>query len=352
MIKRSGLSASRSTGRSWWPASGRPARTGRSPTRCSRIWPNGSRSRCAGCRPEPTSQQVGVAVLEQLKATRRGRLRPLRQRLQGLRGSRRLPAGGRAADEDDRAEAAGLTSVPDGGAGRRGADGGARRLRPSRRRRRRRVAGRWPGGPATGCAVHLVVCTDGGRGTVGPGGRPRRAGEAPGRGAGRGGRTDRPGVRARCSGWPGRRARRPGRVPGRAGRLDPAAAARTWCSATTRPRSSSARTTSTTGTTGSPAGRSSTPSRRRPRCRTTSPRPARPTRWRPRTSRARSSPTCGSTCRRRSTSRWRPSSAIAASSPAGDGWAGEAVRLSGRGGGPAGRRPLRRGVPPALRLGG
>ena len=51
------------------------------------------------------------------------------------------------------------------------------------------AAAPWPAGPPTGCQVHLVVCTDGGRGTTDPIGRPGDAGPSAGRGAGRGGRA-------------------------------------------------------------------------------------------------------------------------------------------------------------------
>ena len=116
------------------------------------------RGRAAAESPEPTSQQVGVAVLERLQAL--DDVAYLRfasvykgfedagdfQREVGLLTKTTEPKRGVSGRVDE--------TVPDGGAGR---------LRPSRRRRRglRGTLARWA---KAGQRVHLVICTDGGKG--------------------------------------------------------------------------------------------------------------------------------------------------------------------------------------------
>ena len=196
-----------------------------------------------------------------------------------------------------------------------------------------------------GSAVHLVVCTDGGKGTSTPRScptswppsapassrrRPRSSGSPASSNLGfpDGELTDSDGFRRTLVGTGARAC-----VP-------------TWCAGTTRRRSSSGRTTSTTATTASPAARCSTPWPRRRRCRTTSPTPARPTRCPP-------SP-LGHARARRVGRRHRHHR----DEGGGRGVPPQPVRrperLGRRGGaapggrgGPAGRRRLRRGVPPA-----
>ena len=116
-----------------------------------------------------------------------------------------------------------------------------------------------------------------------------------------------------------------------------------WWRPTRRP-STSGSTTSITGITGWSAGPFWTPWPRRPPTRTTSPRPAPPTRWGRSTCRARSSRTCGSTSPRPSTSRRRPSPAIPARSGESGEWLRGAVRQRAEDAG-RGRRSLCRGLP-------
>ena len=86
------------------------------------------------------------------------------------------------------------------------------------------MAGRWPGGPARAAQAHLLVCTDGGRGTSDPSVDPADLAKL--RAEELAEAAELIGL-ASCQvlGCDGRRARRPGRFPGRAGRLDPPAAA-------------------------------------------------------------------------------------------------------------------------------
>ena len=187
---------------------------------------------------------------------RRGGLPPVRQRLQGLRGRRRLPSGGGPPHQDHRAEASRgltvaelLTEVPRRRPGHLRPPGRSRRLlrRHPGGMGRRRVRGPHPdlhrrrqGHGRPGDATRPNSC-----GTV----PPRRPSAAAVLGSGRPG----------APGLSGRGARPTTRPSGGRWWRWSAACVPTPCCAPIRPRSSSGRTTSTTGTTGSPGSPRSTP---------------------------------------------------------------------------------------------
>ena len=164
-----------------------------------------------------------------------------------------------------------------------------------------------------GCDVHLVVCTDGGRGTLDPEADDaaliaRRAAEV----------AEAAGVIGvvshRFLGAPTADSENDGTLRAELVRcirqLRPGP-----CWPMTRRRSFSDVSTSITATTARLAGPSSTPSRRPPRYPGTSPTPVPPSRSPPSTSRGPSSPTPGWTSARPSASRSPPWPVIGASSP-------------------------------------
>ena len=103
-----------------------------------------------------------------------------------------------------------------------------------------------------GSAVHLVVCTDGGKGTADPGVEPKKLA------AERAGELEAASALVGLAsvenlGFPDGELTDSDELPAHAGGPGAHGCAPTWCAATTRRPSSSARTTSTTATTASPA---------------------------------------------------------------------------------------------------